>query len=191
MLKTVLISGSLRRESANSAVLATVRRLLLESVPDAEISVLSPGLLPYFDQDLEAEDSSAAVRAAQEQVADADAVFISTPSYNGAASGVLKNALDWLSRGEVSPLEGRVIALASASPGARGAVDAQPALRELLTRCGALVVEHEPVAVGHAVRRRNPAGEYDDPEVVAALRSLVDTTVAVVRERLAAAVSVD
>jgi chromate reductase, NAD(P)H dehydrogenase (quinone) len=115
-------------------------------------------------------------------VGGADALFISTPAYNGAAPGVLKNALDWLSRpAGAGVLAGRVVALASASPGKRGAADAQPALRDVLTRCGARVVDHEPVAVGDAERLRGADGEFHDPEVVAALESLVDAVLAAAR----------
>ncbi len=97
--------------------------------------------------------------------------------------GVLKNALDWLSRpnGE-SVLSGRTVALTSASPGARGAVDAQTALARVLTKCGARVVDHEPVAVGRAGQLLSPEGDFTDPGTVAALGGLIDATLAAVRE---------
>ncbi|WP_406444042.1 NAD(P)H-dependent oxidoreductase [Streptomyces sp. NBC_01613] len=179
MTKIVLISGSVRRDSLNASVLATVRRLLNER-PDAgayEIETLSVGLLPHFDWDVEQEDGSLAVRAAKKLVGDADALFISTPSYNGEMPGVLKNALDWLSRpGGNSALTGQTVALASASPGARGAVDAQAALAGVLERCGARVVAHDPVAVRRAGQLRTAEGDFTDPEVVAALSGLIDAT---------------
>lgn len=185
MTKFVLISGSIRRDSLNASVLATVRRLLAER-PDAdgiEVETLSVGLLPHFDFDVEQADGSAAVREAKRLVRDADALFISTPSYNGAMPGVLKNALDWLSRpGGDSPLTGRTVALASASPGARGGVDAQAALAAVLTRCGARVVDHEAVAVRRAAELRMDDGDFTDPEVVEALASLIDATLTAVRE---------
>ncbi|MET7479670.1 NAD(P)H-dependent oxidoreductase [Streptomyces sp. NPDC005648] len=185
MTKFVLISGSIRRDSLNASVLATVRRLLAER-PDAdgiEVGTLSVGLLPHFDFDVEQADGSAAVREAKKLVRDADALFISTPSYNGAMPGVLKNALDWLSRpGGDSPLTGRTVALASASPGARGGVDAQAALAAVLTKCGARVVAHEAVAVPRAGQLRTEDGDFTDPEVVAALASLIDATLTAVRE---------
>lgn len=185
MTKIVLISGSVRRDSLNASVLATVRRLLTGR-PDGdtyEIESLSVGLLPHFDWDVEQADDSPAVRAAKQLVGDADALFISTPAYNGEMPGVLKNALDWLSRpnGE-SALTGRTVALTSASPGARGAVDAQTALARVLTRCGARVVDHEPVAVGRAAQLRTPEGDFTDPDIVASLTGLIDATLAAVRE---------
>ncbi|MFJ3895893.1 MULTISPECIES: NADPH-dependent FMN reductase [unclassified Streptomyces] len=185
MTKIVLISGSVRRDSLNASVLATVRRLLAGR-PDGdayEIESLSVGLLPHFDWDVEQADGSPEVRAAKRLVGDADAVFISTPAYNGEMPGVLKNALDWLSRpnGE-SALTGRTVALTSASPGARGAVDAQTALARVLVRCGARVVDHPPVAVGRAGQLRTAEGDFTDPATVAALGTLIDATLAAVRE---------
>jgi chromate reductase len=183
--KIVLISGSVRRDSLNASVLATVRRLLAER-PDGdayEIGTLSVGLLPHFDWDVEQEDGSPAVRAAKQLVGDADALFISTPAYNGEMPGVLKNALDWLSRPNgTSALTGRTVALTSASPGARGALDAQAALARVLTRCGAHVVDHTPVAIGRAGQLRTPDGDFTDPEVVTALAGLIDATLAALRE---------
>lgn len=179
MATIVLVSGSIRRDSHNTAVLDTVRRLVSARPDGAEhrITALSVGLLPLYDQDLEQLDGSVAVREAKALVQQADALFISTPSYNGEMSGALKNALDWLSRpGGNSPLTGRTVALTSASPGVRGAVDALPALAGVLTRCGARLVAHEPVAIGRAGALRADTGGYTDPDVIAALNSLIDAT---------------
>ncbi|MFE0042422.1 NADPH-dependent FMN reductase [Streptomyces albireticuli] len=177
MTRVVLISGSLRRGSVNSAALRAVRRIV-ESAPGAPEAVSLPiGRLPFYDGDVERAGASPAVRAARALVADADALVVSTPSYNGAVPGVLKNALDWLSRPDgASPLTGRVVAVLSASPSGRGAIDAQPALMDLLDACEAVVVEHPPVAIRRADRRLDEAGEMSDPEVLAALRGLVDAT---------------
>lgn len=177
MSRVVLISGSLRRGSVNSAALRAVRRIV-ESAPGApEVISLPIGRLPFYDGDVERSGAATAVQAARALVADADALVISTPSYNGAVPGVLKNALDWLSRPDgASPLAGRVVAVLSASPSGRGAIDAQPALMDLLDACEAVVVEHPPVAIRRADRRLDAAGEMSDPEVLAALRGLVDAT---------------
>ena len=179
MAKIVLISGSLRRDSVNTAAVATARRLLEQD--SHETGTLTVGELPFYHFDVEEADSSAVVREARALVASADAVVISTPSYNGEAPGVLKNALDWLSRpyGR-SALSGKTVALLSASPGPRGGADAQPALREVLRRSGAALVEHEPVAIGNAVELRGQDGEFTDPEVLAVLQSLLKATVVAV-----------
>ncbi|AZM92596.1 MULTISPECIES: NADPH-dependent FMN reductase [Streptomyces] len=174
-MKIVLISGSTRGDSVNTAVLATVRHIL-DGLPGEHESVLLPvGELPHYEAELERTDGSPAVRAAKELVTGADALFISTPAYNDQMPGVLKNALDWLSRAQgehPSPLTGKVAAVTSASPGARGGVDAQPGLTGLLTRCGVRVVEHEPVAIGSAGSLATEDGRYTDAGVVARLESL-------------------
>ncbi|MFB0627630.1 NADPH-dependent FMN reductase [Streptomyces sp. AB3(2024)] len=181
-MKIVLMSGSTRQDSVNGAVLATVRHILA-GLPDGHESVsLAVADLPFYEAGLERSGASAAVREAQELVAGADALFISTPSYNGEMPGALKNALDWLSRGIDGPsaLTGKVTAVASASPGARGALDAQAGLVGVLARCGARVVEHEPVAVAGAGGQATEDGRYTDPELVARLESLTGAVLAAV-----------
>ncbi|WP_185911052.1 MULTISPECIES: NADPH-dependent FMN reductase [Streptomyces] len=180
-MKIVLISGSTRGDSVNTAVLATVRHIL-DDLPGEHESVLLPvGELPHYEAELERTDGSPAVRAAKELVTGADALFISTPAYNSEMPGVLKNALDWLSRAQgenPSPLTGKVAAVTSASPGARGGVDAQPGLTGLLARCGVRVVEHEPVAIGSTGTLATEDGRYTDAGVVARLESLTRALIA-------------
>lgn len=180
-MKIVLISGSTRSDSVNTAVLATVRHILGNLPGEHETVLLPVGELPFYEAELERADGSAAVRAAKELVTGADALFISTPSYNGEMPGALKNALDWLSRaqGEApSPLTDKPAAVASASPGVRGGLDAQTGLTGLLARCGARVVEHEPVAVGRTGTLLIEDGRYTDADVVARLESLTRALVA-------------
>ncbi|MEU3093203.1 NADPH-dependent FMN reductase [Streptomyces massasporeus] len=183
MTEIVLMSGSVRDGSYNSAVVATLRRIVDERPEGVCATVLHPVELPFYDQDMDAADGSEAVLRMRRRVAAADVLVISTPSYNGAAPGVLKNALDWLSRpyGE-SCLDGRTVAVTSASPGPRGAVDAQPGLVEVLGHVGALVVEHPPVAVSDAEELITDQGEFEDVECLAALESLLRAALATVRE---------
>ncbi|MFF7729213.1 NADPH-dependent FMN reductase [Streptomyces sp. NPDC008001] len=187
MTKVVLISGSLRAASVNSAALRAVRRIILQDRPAASVVSLPIGRLPFYNGDVESAGTTPAVAAARALVADADALVISTPSYNGAVPGVLKNALDWLSRPDgASPLTGRIAAVLSASPSGRGGIDAQPALLDLLDSCEAITVEHPPVALRRAHQRLDAAGEMTEPEAVAALRELVDATfeaVAIIAEQ--------
>ena len=93
------ISGSLRRESHNTRLLRAAASLL---PADAELTILDPELLravPAYDDDVQSSgpvpEAVAALRAAVEQ---ADAILLSTPEYNDSIPGVLKNALDWISR---------------------------------------------------------------------------------------------
>jgi chromate reductase, NAD(P)H dehydrogenase (quinone) len=88
------MSGSLRRDSVNSTAAATIRRLLAQRDPRVRTPLLDLRSLPYQDQDLDVADGPAAVAQACRLLTSADALVISTPSCNGGAPGVLKNALD-------------------------------------------------------------------------------------------------
>lgn len=109
MTKTILgLSGSLRRASFNSGLLRAAADVAPEGVI---IQIGSIREVPLYDGDLEAASGlPTAVRELQSQLGAADALLLVTPEYNNGIPGVLKNAIDWLSRGEglglssVSPL---------------------------------------------------------------------------------------
>src|SRR5215468_8134123 len=96
-MKVLAISGSLRADSHNTALLRAAAELL---PPGVELE-LYEGLrdIPPYDQDEDdAGQHSPAVLALRQAIEQADAVLISTPEYNHSIPGVLKNALDWVSR---------------------------------------------------------------------------------------------
>jgi chromate reductase, NAD(P)H dehydrogenase (quinone) len=139
------ISGSLRAASHNTRLLRAAAELL---PPGAELEVFE-GLaeIPPFDADLEG-SPPAAVLALKEAIAQADAVLIATPEYNHSIPGVLKNALDWVSRPiAANPMRGKPALVIGASTGMFGAVWAQAETRKVLGALGARVLDEElPVA---------------------------------------------
>ena len=142
------ISGSLRRDSYNTLLLAAAA----DALPDGVELVRWDGLaaVPPFDEDAEAAPAPAAVADLRAAIAAADAVLIATPEYNGSVPGQLKNALDWVSRPyATNPLRNTPAAVVGASTGGFGAVWAQADLRRILARIGARVLDTE-LAVGHA-----------------------------------------
>lgn len=139
MTTIVGISGSLRKGSVNSALL----RAAAELAPDGtrvEIGDISG--FPLYNGDEEDEFGvPGAVNDLKDRLAAADGILISTPEYNSSIPGVLKNALDWLSRpGADIPrvFGGKPVALMGATPGGLGTVNAQqawlPVLRAFRTR---------------------------------------------------------
>jgi chromate reductase len=108
--------------------------------------------LPHFNEDLEAEGDPAQVTALKNALCAADALLIVTPEYNSGIPGVLKNAIDWASRG-TSPLKDMPVALMSASPGPMGGLRAQLQLRQTLTGIGAHILPAPDVLVGSADQR--------------------------------------
>ncbi|MER0446903.1 NAD(P)H-dependent oxidoreductase [Streptomyces sp. Edi4] len=186
MARIALMSGSLRAESANSAVIATARHIIEGRAEGHRTSVVSPRDFPWFDEDVERTGAAEPLSAARERIATADALIISSPAYNGYPSGVLKNALDWLSRPTGGgALSGLPVAIASASPGRAGGANVQPHLRSILINCGAVVVECDEVAIGDAVRLRTAGGLIVEPGAVKTLERLTEAALAAARERAA------
>lgn len=122
------LSGSLRRAASNTKLLTQAARLF-----DAGQFTLGDLKLPLYDGDFE--DSAgipASVRTLADQIAAADGVIISTPEYNKGPPGVLKNALDWISRTKGSPWRDKPVAVMSAAAGRAGGERAQIVLRGFL-----------------------------------------------------------
>ena len=183
-MKVLGVSGSLRADSHNTAILRGARDLMPTGV---ELELWN-GLrdIPPYDEDDDTEPASPAVAALRAALAGADAVLFSTPEYNSSIPGQLKNALDWASRPiATSVLRNKPVAVVGASTGAFGAVWAQAELRKVLGAIGARVVEGE-VAVGHAPQKLTADGTLIDANLREEFAEVVDELVEAVRARTAA-----
>ncbi len=125
-LKLVGLCGSLRKESWNRKLMHAAK----EAFGPAEFAEGNLRL-PLFDEDLEAQGMPAEVTKLKDLIANADAVVIACPEYNKAPPGVLKNALDWLSRGG-APWKDKPVAIVSAAAGRAGGERTQFALRLMM-----------------------------------------------------------
>jgi len=148
-MRVLGISGSLRRDSFNSALLRTAAERLPAGAELVAFERLAE--VPPFDEDAEGGPTPAAVGALRRAIREADAVLIATPEYNGSLPGQLKNALDWASRpAGRSALNGKPVAAIGASKSMFGGVWAQAELRKVAVAMGGRVVEAElPVARAH------------------------------------------
>jgi chromate reductase, NAD(P)H dehydrogenase (quinone) len=173
--RILCLAGSLRRDSWN-------RRLLHAAAALAPATLqldVHDGLadVPMFDEDLEQREPTgpAGVRALRRAIAAADGVIIATPEYNHSLPGVLKNALDWLSRespeGEV--LVEKPVAVLGASGGPWGTRLAQASLRQVLHTCGALVMPAPTLFVAHAAQRFDDQGRLVDDATAQSLQRLL------------------
>jgi chromate reductase, NAD(P)H dehydrogenase (quinone) len=162
-VKILGISGSLRDDSYNTKLLRAASELLPLEVDFEHWDALKA--VPPYDEDDDVQPAPAAVAALRDAIAGADAVLFATPEYNWSMPGVLKNALDWVSRPLASnPLRNKPVMVVGASTGAFGAVWSQAELRKVLSSTGARVLENE-VAVGHAQTRFDEDGRLDDDEL--------------------------
>jgi chromate reductase len=174
------ISGSLRRDSHNSSLL----RAAAEAAGPGLEFALYEGLkqIPPYDEDDDLDPRPDSVARLKEAIAEADAVFFSTPEYNSSIPGQLKNAIDWVSRPvATNPLRNKPVAVVGASTGGFGAVWAQAELRKVLAALGARVLDLE-LAVPHA-HTRFEEGDLTDEEVRANLAEAVEALASEIRGR--------
>jgi NAD(P)H-dependent FMN reductase len=134
----LLVSGSLRAGSTNTAVLRTAQKV----APLAMQSALYEGLgaLPHFNPDDDVDPPPPAVAVLRTQVHRADALMICTPEYAGALPGSLKNLLEWLI-GDEHPrsVYGKPVAWINASP--RSATETHDSLRKVLGYAHATILD--------------------------------------------------
>jgi chromate reductase len=176
-MRVLAISGSLRRESFNTALANAARELAPDGV---EVEVYDGlGLIPHYDQDLDQEDveTPEPVAELRRRIEEADALLVITPEYNGTITGVLKNAIDWASaRHRGSWLRNKTVAVAGATTGQYGAIWAQQDLKRVLGIAGARVVGGElPVSTAH--ERFDAHGRLVDPLLAERLRDRLATLV--------------
>jgi chromate reductase len=172
VIHILALPGSLRRGSYNRLLLAAAAGL----APAATTVRLFADLasIPLFDEDLEGEEAALpdAVVRLRRAVDSADGVLIATPEYNQSIPGVLKNAVDWLSRsGEV--LAEKPVAVVGASTGPWGTRLAQSALRQVLHATGSLVLPGAALYARDAAHLFDGDGRLVDPATREALANVL------------------
>jgi len=169
------ISGSLRERSYNRALLRAAAELAPEGVEIEEFDLRE---IPLYDADVEAAGDPEPVAKLRAAVAEADALLFATPEYNRGTSGVLKNAIDWLSRPALaSVLRWKPVAIMGASTGRGGTRNAQAQVRDALLFPGAILVAEPEVAIPLAWERFDENGELTDERMRKTLRELLDALV--------------
>ena len=172
-MRVLGISGSLRRDSHNTELLRAAADLL---PPGSELELWDDlkAVPPYdADDDFGLIGRPESLRSLDAAIRAADVVLFSTPEYNHSIPGVLKNALDWISRPLAeSPLRGKPVAVVGASTGIFGAVWAQAELRKVLSAIGARVVDRE-LPVGMAAEAFTEDGRLADRDLELALADLL------------------
>lgn len=159
-LNVKVICGSLRSGSFNRIVAANLADL---APPAMRLSMLD-GLadFPLYDADLQSRAMPGIVSEWGQAIRAADGIVIVTPEYNYSVPGVLKNALDWLSRLPDQPFETKPVAIQTASPGKLGGVRAQYHLRQSMVFLGAHVLNRPEVMISGIADKVDPQGRLSD-----------------------------
>lgn len=140
-MKILIFAGSTRRDSYNRKLAHAAAGIARELGATPTVLELSDYDIPLYNADLEAEGTPADVIRFKQQLHAHPAWLICSPEYNGSYPALLKNALDWASSpvkadpqwsDGVLPFRGKVVGMASASPGSMGGLRAQSHLAPLL-----------------------------------------------------------
>jgi NAD(P)H-dependent FMN reductase len=175
VVKLVGISGSLRSGSYNSGLLRRAAELMPEG---HELAIASIREFPLYDGDLEARDGiPPPVSALKDRIAASDGLLLSSPEYNNSVPGVLKNAIDWLSRpaSDIPRVFGGLpVAVMGASPGGFGTILGQNAWLPVLRTLGTNPWFGGRLMVSRAGGLFSAAGELTDEVTRESLRKFVD-----------------
>jgi chromate reductase len=159
-LRVVGIAGSLRGGSLNRALLQAA----VELAP-ARLEIVVHGLseVPLYNADVEAAALPPGVHELRVAIREADAILIATPEYNHGVPGVLKNAIDWLSRPPIdSALNRKPCGIIGASPGMTGTARAQSQLRQALVFTNTYAMLRPEVLVALANTKFDNEGRLTD-----------------------------
>jgi len=175
MPNILALSGSLRSKSFNTMLLGAVA----DAAPaGTHVEIGSIKDIPLYDGDVDAASGAPpAVRELKEKIAAADGLLLVTPEYNHSIPGVLKNAIDWISRPAADiprVFGGRPTGVIGATTGPGGTILAQAAWLPVLRALGTLPYFGPRVIVAHAAKVFDEHGRLQD----AAVRALVEKYIA-------------
>jgi len=177
------IPGSLRRGSYN---LMLLRAAAAAMPPGVTLDIASIRGVPLYDADLEAEQGiPGPVQELKSRIAAADGVLIATPEYNNAMPGVLKNAIDWLSRPPADiprVFRGLPLGVIGATPGMGGTLLSQASWLPVFRVLGVLPFFAGRVIVSGAATVFDESGNVIDPGTTTRLREYVEPYAAFVQQ---------
>lgn len=183
-LRLLVFGGALRAESANARLASLVARLVSDTGATVDLAAMRDFDMPLYDGDVEtAEGLPDGALALRDRLEQSDAFVISSPEYNGSIPGVLKNAIDWVSRVRPQPFKTKHAMLVSASPSLIGGNRGLWALRVPLEHLGTRVYP-DMFSLANAYQAFAEDGTLADPglqqrltETVSGFLSLVEADV--------------
>lgn len=189
--KILAFAGSTRAGSFNKNLVRLAADAARESGVETTIVDLKDYPLPLFDEDLEAEQGMPENAAKlKELFVSHDGLLIASPEYNSSVTAVLKNVIDWVSRGSKgeAPLRafsGKSAAILSASPGALGGLRGLVHLRAILANLNVIVLP-EQTAIGSAFDQFDANGNLKDPRQLEKVHAIGKRLAAFVKKHHAA-----
>ena len=170
-MKILALIGSLRQGSYNRIIFENYKKLL---DPRVEISEGIISDFPFYNEEVKEAGIPAVVSRVAEQIQTSDIVLIFSPEYNYSIPGVLKNAVDWLSKAQPQPFIGKKVSILSASPGKLGGARMQYHLRQVGVSLDMQILNRPEVMISEVHKKINAQGELTDEDTKKFLKSHID-----------------
>ena len=170
-LRVLGIVGSLRTGAYNASLMNAAAAL---APPGVTIDRCSLADIPVYNQDVEAHGDPAAVASLRAAVRDASALLVASPEYNYGVPGVLKNAIDWISRPPgKSPLPRKPVAIMGVSSGPSGTMRMQIQLRVTMQALDMYAMPKPEISMSFCKDKFDADGRLTDPKTLEHLKAFM------------------
>jgi len=172
----IAFSGSLRKCSYNTMALKATQKLAPSHITIEHEDISD---VPFYNADIHSEKFPDNVEQLVRKIKEADGILIVSPEYNYSIPGVLKNAIDMLSRHPEKPFDNKAVAIMGASISAQGTSRMQYHLRQVMVYLNAYAVNRPEVMIATAQHKFDAEGNLTDetakkliPQLLTALSEL-------------------
>jgi NAD(P)H-dependent FMN reductase len=179
-VKVVAFAGSTRKDSFNKKLILNAAEIARKDGAEVTVVNLEDYPIPLYDADLERDEKMPAnAKKLRDILKPCDVIIIASPQYNASIPAVLKNDIDWASRGEMGgsskdAFKGKTVVLLSTSPGPKGGARGLNHLRDIMKDVGGNVMD-EQLSVPNANDAFDAQGHLKDPKMQSQLKQLIDT----------------
>lgn len=173
--KVLAFSGSLREDSFNKKLVNEAAKIAAQMGAQVKVIDLKDYPMPFYDADLESKFGlPEQAKRLRDLMIGSDAIIIASPEYNGSLSGILKNTIDWMSRGEDAQFsrdafKDKLFAIMSSSPGGGGGKRGLDHLRVIIQNVGGKVITAQTV-IPNAADAFTSQGSLKNPDQQEQLR---------------------
>ena len=176
MVRIIAFAGSLRKNSFNKKLVKIAAQGAEDAGALVQLVDLADFDIPLFSEDIETGGIPADVIKLKRLFVDKDGLLISSPEYNGSIPGVLKNALDWLSRPDQAEKIGqafrdKTVAIMATSPGGLGGIRGLSHVRDVMFNLGMNVIPKQ-LAIPSAAKAFDDMNQLIDKDMESRVKGL-------------------